>query len=87
MARSNMSASHFSEQTLTFLRQFGAAATPQDLAKIMVSSGQTDLIRLSSQLNALSGPQRRLANEALALMAAGQAGAGVGAAAATENAD
>lgn len=70
-----------------YTSQAGAAATPQDLAKIMVSSGQTDLIRLSSQLNALSGPQRRLANEALALMAAGQAGAGVGAAAATENAD
>lgn len=57
-----------------YSRLAGPQATPQELAKILVSAGQDDLLKLSAKLNTLSGNQRRLAMEAFALIAAGKAG-------------
>lgn len=56
-----------------YLNKTGDQADPAELAQILVSGSSTDIIKLASQLTNLKGTRRKIAGEALSIVATQQA--------------
>lgn len=56
-----------------YIREAGAEATPNELAQIFAGAERGDLVSLATRLNDLRGPQRKMATDALSIMAGSRA--------------